>query len=97
MHSFAILEAARALRRTDNGRGETIPLSTAERQADLCTAHITHQRKRTCTSTFQSLTVLILEAQILSGYVTKMTLYIINVIANLLLIMKKNQVLTSNI
>lgn len=51
-----------------------------------------HNEKHTCASTFESLSVLILEARILSGCVNKTTLYIINVITNLLLIMKRNQV-----
>lgn len=79
-------------------RGDNPPLHC---RAPSWPVHGTHNTpahdKPTCTSTVESLSVLILEAQILSGYVNKMTLYIINVIANLLLIMKKNQVLTSNI
>lgn len=102
MHSFAILEAARTLCRLCGqtmGTGRTPPPSTAQLQADLCTAHITIWRGHThpCTSTFEHLSMLILEAPILPGCVNKMRLYIINVITNLLPIMMKNQVLTSEI
>lgn len=91
---------------TDNGHREKIPLSGAELQADLCTVHITIWRgvakashtstqqearnTRACTFSWNSHSVLGLVAQIISGCVHKMRLYIINVIKKPLLIIKKS-------